>query len=477
MKAIPLRIKSVIKKLNIKKLPLLFAFPQSLKIGSRLLTALPIKVVLISFMSLFCANTLATVTATAYIVGGDDADREYPWMVALYQSGNYSCGGVLISSHWIATAAHCVYEDNDINGDASAYDPSLLSLVIGKSTHYSSTNTAQRSGVTVYDVNSVTIHPSYTSSSEDDNNIDYDYDIALIELKSAYYQPGPALATSTQFNNMSTGKVMTLIGYGSMSADEDATAAELIPNILQEASLPYVPNDECYWNDSGDLTDNMLCAGYSDGTSIDACSGDSGSPLFASIDGKLSLVGIVSWGASTCSNVPGVFTKTSQLRSWILTQIDGVQVVEEGTASNDTTGVISIYHYGTNSDTDDALTIGALSFESDYISTFNLTDNCSLTTLYASDSSCNIEFDLLDIVDSESLFEANLALSVDSTSNISATEQSYQLRFVTSNITEEIIVSESSSSGSSAGSLGYLFLFLLGLLSLKRMNYRKYNCK
>ncbi|WP_413698738.1 S1 family peptidase [Psychromonas sp. KJ10-10] len=421
------------------------------------------------FMSLFSFQSLATVTATTFIVGGDDAERAYPWMVALYQSGNYSCGGVLISSHWVATAAHCVYENDDSSGNASAYDASQFSLVIGDSSHYSSTTIARRSGATVHDVNQVIIHPSYVASDNDDSNTDYDYDIALIELTDAYYQPGPALATSTQLNNMATGKVLTLIGYGSMSADEDASNDEIIPTTLQEASLPYVPNGDCYWNESGSLTDNMLCAGYSDGTAIDACSGDSGSPLFSSVDGQLTLLGIVSWGASSCSDVPGVFANISNLRSWILAQIDGVQVVEEGTIYGTSTGLIGVYHYGSNTNTDDAISIGELSFDSDYSSIFTLSDNCSFTTLYASDTACYIEFDLLNSIDNDALFEAQLAVTANATSTLDASEQSYQLRFSVSSTTEEVNATVSSSGDSGGGSLGFITLILIALAGFKRL--------
>tara|TARA_R110001583_G_scaffold28426_2_gene100877 strand:- start:13893 stop:15311 length:1419 start_codon:yes stop_codon:yes gene_type:complete len=469
MNKAPSTISTHIKKLNFMTSSLQAII--SLLTKSPLLSffTLSLQVIVISFMSLFPAHSLAAVTATTYIVGGDNAEREYPWMVALYQSGNYSCGGVLISSHWIATAAHCVYEADDSSGNATAYDASQFSLVIGESTHYSSTNLARRSGVTVHSINSIVIHPGYVSSDNDDSNIDYDYDIALIELNTAYYQPGPALTTSTQFNNMPTGKALTLIGYGSMSADEDATATELIPTTLQSASMPYVPNSECYWNNSGSLTDNMFCAGYSDGTSIDACSGDSGSPLFATLDGQLSLVGIVSWGASSCSETPGVFTKISHLRTWILNQIDGIQVVEEGTVYDNATGLISVYHYGTNTDTDDAITIGELSFASDYSSSFDLTDNCSLTTLYASDTRCNIEFSLLNTIDEDLLLEATLALTTNDTSAETSSEQTYALRFYASSTAEEIILSNTTSSDSSGGSLGLIGLLLLGFISLKRI--------
>lgn len=46
----------------------------------------------------------------ARVVGGEDADaNEWCWQVALINSLNqYLCGGALIGTQWVLTAAHCV---------------------------------------------------------------------------------------------------------------------------------------------------------------------------------------------------------------------------------------------------------------------------------------------------------------------------------------------------------------------------------
>lgn len=52
----------------------------------------------------------ATSLRTGRVVGGDDAEPyEWCWQVALINSLNqYLCGGALIGTQWVLTAAHCV---------------------------------------------------------------------------------------------------------------------------------------------------------------------------------------------------------------------------------------------------------------------------------------------------------------------------------------------------------------------------------
>lgn len=366
----------------------------------------------------------SAVEISTRIIGGDDVERDYPWMVALYSSNAFICGGVVISNKWLATAAHCVYDDDDDDGNATAYDASYFSVVMGESDHYTSTTAAAEAGIDVYDIASITIHPSYDSST-------YDYDIALLELDSPYYQPGPALATSDRFDSLEDGDLIINLGYGYTSTDDDASYDEIIPDLLQEADLPFVPTEDCYWDNYGYITDNMFCAGYtSTEINIDSCSGDSGGPMFREIDGEQTLVGLVSWGSSTCDQVPGVYTKVSALRSWILENIDGFQVVEEGTANYDSEtdsfepGLISVYHYGED---DEILEIGTLSFDdSDIDSSLTVTDGCSETSLYGSDEDCAIEFELAAETVSDDLYEATLQVMDEDSSDYN----SYGLRFV-----------------------------------------------
>uniref|UniRef100_A0A663DS74 Peptidase S1 domain-containing protein n=1 Tax=Aquila chrysaetos chrysaetos TaxID=223781 RepID=A0A663DS74_AQUCH len=89
----------------------------------------------------------------------------------------------------------------------------------------------------------------------------------------------------------------------------------MTPTVLQQAALPLLTNPQCkqYWGYR--IADVMVCAG-ADGAS--SCMGDSGGPLVCQKDGVWNLVGIVSWGSSTCDpNMPGVYARVTKLRNWI----------------------------------------------------------------------------------------------------------------------------------------------------------------
>ena len=47
---------------------------------------------------------------SVFIINGDEARAgQWPWQVALFTGGFFTCGGILIHPYWVVTAAHCVF--------------------------------------------------------------------------------------------------------------------------------------------------------------------------------------------------------------------------------------------------------------------------------------------------------------------------------------------------------------------------------
>ncbi|KAK5873463.1 hypothetical protein PBY51_018500 [Eleginops maclovinus] len=111
-------------------------------------------------------------------------------------------------------------------------------------------------------------------------------------------------------DNFSAGTTCVTSGWGLTRYNAATT-----PNLLQQAALPLLSNEECKQHWGSNISGVMICAGGAGATS---CMGDSGGPLVCEKDGAWTLVGIVSWGSSRCStSTPAVYARVTELRSWV----------------------------------------------------------------------------------------------------------------------------------------------------------------
>lgn len=225
------------------------------------------------------------------IVGGHEATPgSRPYQVSL-QSGSsgHFCGGALLNSNWVLTAAHCVSGNN-----------SGLSVRVG--VHRLSSS----EGETIA-VNQVIVHPDYGSVTNGD-------DIALLRLSSAASSDLTPLQLPTQEAMDATaapGDLVDVSGWGYTS--QGGSAADK----LQEVAVPVLTNESCSQSYPGKIIDSMICAGFEQGGK-DSCQGDSGGPLMADYQGQTYSVGIVSWGQGCAqAGYPGVYTRTIDFLDWI----------------------------------------------------------------------------------------------------------------------------------------------------------------
>ncbi|EDL78854.1 rCG59057, isoform CRA_a [Rattus norvegicus] len=242
-----------------------------------------------------------TTKINARIVGGTNSSLgEWPWQVSLQVklvSQNHMCGGSIIGRQWILTAAHCF--DGIPYPDVWRIYGGILNLSeITNKTPFSS-------------IKELIIHQKYKMSEGS-------YDIALIKLQTPLnyteFQKPICLPSKADTNTIYTNCWVTGWGYTKERGETQ--------NILQKATIPLVPNEECQkkYRDYV-ITKQMICAGYKEG-GIDACKGDSGGPLVCKHSGRWQLVGITSWGEGCArKEQPGVYTKVAEYIDWILEKI------------------------------------------------------------------------------------------------------------------------------------------------------------
>lgn len=233
------------------------------------------------------------------IGGGPASPGEYPFMTAILSEeisgSDYDkqfCGGSLIASTWVLTAAHCV------QGESA----SSLAVAVGR-TVLSSTQ-GQRLAVSA-----VFVHPDFNEPTSLAN------DAALLRLAQPASVAPIALAGAADDGFEAQGTPLTVIGWGSTTSK----GAPSYPDELREVGVPAVSDANCATAYRSSLHQaTMMCAGA---PGIDSCYGDSGGPLFA-VRGNGSRVqmGIVSWGNGCAKKrFPGVYSEVNaaSIRNWI----------------------------------------------------------------------------------------------------------------------------------------------------------------
>jgi len=245
------------------------------------------------------------IKRTTRIVGGSETEiNEYPWMVAVADAGeNQFCGGTLIASQWVLTAAHCMFHDTAGTQPRTAAE---ILAVLGE--HDLQDATESKIPKKAVKVSEIINHKDY--SADTSNN-----DIALLKLAEevdmSVYAPACLPSTADNFE----GKNAWVYGWGSLSY------GGTYPSKLMEVEVPVVSNTVCQTAmPQYQITDAMLCAGGQ--LNKDGCQGDSGGPLTVDVDGKHVLIGDVSFG-NQCGleGQYGVYGDVAFFRTWVDTNV------------------------------------------------------------------------------------------------------------------------------------------------------------
>ena len=237
----------------------------------------------------------ASPAGTAAIVNGDDADIEdFPFQVALMIPGtNFQfCGGTLINSRYVLTAAHCVF-------GRSANDMEVL-LGSGDLT----------SGGERVAVQAIRNHPEFGET--------IDYDIAILRLEGSHLYPRVYVQHPDEPDYSAPGDTATAIGWGQTGTGRDGEDT----NILKRTAMPIITNDRCSrvaGFQFGNITERVICAGE-ERLGRGVCFGDSGGPLLVPYEESWMEVGVTSFAVNRdeCGNIPAAFARVTALYDYIL---------------------------------------------------------------------------------------------------------------------------------------------------------------
>ncbi|WP_020671337.1 S1 family peptidase [Amycolatopsis nigrescens] len=219
------------------------------------------------------------VDVQPYIVGGTQASvKDFPYAVFLTDAGgNQFCGGTLISSSAVLTAAHC----------AKAVKRTDLRVVAGRDDKRTS------EGVSVQ-VGEVWVHEEFSDPSKGN-------DIAVLKLNRRVPYGSAKVPSADDRALYEAGTKATVVGWGRTSEGGERS------DYLRKVVVPVVGDDSCKASFPGYDKSNMVCAGYDEGGK-DACQGDSGGPLLVGD----TVIGIVSYGEGCAvPNRPGVYTRVA----------------------------------------------------------------------------------------------------------------------------------------------------------------------
>lgn len=247
-----------------------------------------------------------------------------PWQALLWRpAGNLSqaqrvaCGGTVIRTGWVLTAAHCLLEERGGRYFKIKYSNPETDHTIRLGVH----NPRRNEGV-IYPIRGIHMHPLFNIR----NN--YVFDIALIQYDHSngrklgtetqsigILKPDPMPATGSNRRTISNDMPAYTYGWGWTEATNSSSTAALRGAKLKlksEAACTQITRFE------GNFLNSALCATGSEGQQ--ACYGDSGGPLvyYGSPGSGPIVIGVVSAGKDCgIAGDASRYTRVAAARDWI----------------------------------------------------------------------------------------------------------------------------------------------------------------
>ncbi|CAH1997985.1 unnamed protein product [Acanthoscelides obtectus] len=234
-----------------------------------------------------------TVSPFTYrIIGGWEArPHYYPFMAAVMittKDSNFFCGGSLITSQIVLTAAHC------LDGN-----PVKIQVALGRHDLAKREPSGQ-----LYETKSYAIHRHWSRQT-------LQHDIALIKLprSATLNQYVKTISLASSLTKLYSGHTIAL-GWGQTSGGGNSATTKLRVvdvTLMSLQTCQYIYGDDV-------ITRSHICTKGPDLSIKGTCNGDSGGPLV--LNGVQ--IGIVSFGSADCMELsPSVYTNVAVYETWI----------------------------------------------------------------------------------------------------------------------------------------------------------------
>jgi len=231
--------------------------------------------------------------ATKIVNGTTTEVNEYPWQVYLQittAQGIFACGGSIINTQWVLTAAHCTAGASQITVYAGLH------------------SRGGTPGQEVFSVTDIIDHPQYSFPI---------YDFALLKLDGpiTFKRNIAPVCLPASTSNTYEGAAAIASGWGLTSSPGGSLAT-----VLQELAVT-VTAPSPVTGPSPPPCDHpsVICAISPQGAGQGACFGDSGGPLVTLENGRYTLIGVVSFvfGSVCAQGKEDGYGRVTAVLDWI----------------------------------------------------------------------------------------------------------------------------------------------------------------
>uniref|UniRef100_A0A1L8EJ55 Putative serine protease 53-like protein n=1 Tax=Haematobia irritans TaxID=7368 RepID=A0A1L8EJ55_HAEIR len=222
------------------------------------------------------------------ILGGHLArPGQFPYQVSLLLQNTHNCGGTIISSKYVVTAAHCVVYDRP-------YKKIPVEFLSVRAGSVSSTSGGQHIAV-----EDTIPHPDYAP--------DFSHDIALVKLAKPLEFNAKVSPIEMASEDPKSGVLVSVSGWGRISY-----TGPMSP-LLKHHTLVSLDNKDCRKWINGYVPESAICFVGSADNGI--CNGDSGGPAVYNNQ----LVGVVSFYQGKCGYNADGFASVAAHLEWLKT--------------------------------------------------------------------------------------------------------------------------------------------------------------